>query len=256
MKNKQEIFGLVINVLLVVFLFCFIVVGLNLIGIYSLPAQIEKILGTFKGNDNQLSGDNSSNYSDTSFSENEFMFESVELDYENAYAILSALSPRSDYSQKVKVVHSYNGKSRDEYFDIYRNENRYSVAISDENGNLVKRISEDSEQLVSIYENYDENHMPAVVRKGNFDIAEECGFVLTATEFLESGYDLSEAEFFQMNTDDGVYVSVEFDTTYNNLTSRQKYVISLDFGVVTEVYSYENGVAVYQMTTTSISENV
>lgn len=253
MKNKQEILGLITNIVLVIFLLCFIVAGLNIIGIYSLPEPIEKLLGTYDGDDNSGVGGDESVYNLTEFDENMPSFESVSIDYENAYEILSNLSSRDSYSQRVRVVHLYAGLRRAEIFGIVKRNGLYTVSVSDESGNLIKKISQDDKNQVTVSELYDENQSPALIDRGNFDISEECGFVLTAREFLESGYELSLADFRQFATADQSFMSVEFDYSFNNQLLRQKYVISLDFGVVTEVYSYENGAVVFEMTTESLS---
>ena len=250
MKNKQEILGLVANISLVVFIFCFIVAGLNLIGIYSLPKPIEKLLGTYEENEPPLFGDSGVMQDFADFDENSEGFEQVKLGYENAKQILSSLDASGNYSQRITVVNSFENIKRTEHFDVIRNNGLYTVDVYDENLVLVRSIKENTDNTVSVSEVSGSDGKAVSVNKGNFSISDECGFVLTADEFLDSDYELSEAEFSMFDIDDAYYVSIEFD--YNNM--RQKYVISLDFGVVTEVYSYSEGKPVYEMTTQSLDE--
>ena len=248
MKNKQEILGLVANISLVVLVFCFIVAGLNIIGIYSLPKPIEMLLGTYDKDQPMLFGNDDIMQEFANFDENSPDFKAVNLGYEDANNILNNIEAASDYSHKVVVSHSFDGKKRTESFDIRRVGGLYSVNVYDAKGYVLRTISQNSDNTVIITEPSVTGEYTPVVN-GNFSISDECGFVLTVDEFLNSGYELSDAEYSMFTKDDTYFVSVEFDYTFNNQVARQKYVISLDFGVVTEVYSYVDGVAVYEMTT-------
>lgn len=253
MKNKQEIVGLITNIVLVVLLLCFIVVGLNYIGIYSLPEPVEKLLGTSDSAKGTVFGGDSDLYLELDFDEGAPSFESVQISYENAYDILASLNARNNYSHSVRVTDFFDGLRRTEIFIIDRKNGLYHVDACDESGNVIKSVSEDGSGVVTITEFYNESAEPAVISKGNFNIYEECGFVLTPKEFLESGYELASADFSRINRDDGVFLSVVFDNSYNGRSLRQKYVFSLDFGIVVEVYSYENDTIVYEMLTESLS---
>lgn len=253
MKNKQEILGLVANISLIALLFCFIVAGLNKIGIYSLPAQLEKLLGTYEDDEPELFGSDVVMLDAAKFDENSLDFDVVSLGYEDAKQILGDLSAVSSYSQKTTVVHSYQNKKRTEVFDIRCIGSLYSVNVSNVNGTPVKTISQTPDGFTNVSEPYGEAGEVSL-RTGNFSVSDECGFVLTAEEFLNSGYELSDAEFSIFARDDMHFVSVEFDMVRNGYISRQKYVISLDYGIVTDVSSYVDGQLVYEMTTQQLSD--
>ena len=92
MKNKNEVVGLVLNIFAVIALLLLIVVGLNFVGLYKLPAPVEKLLGTYSGSDD-VSGTNNDKVHDLinkSVSKNKVSL--VELSYENADKILKNLS--------------------------------------------------------------------------------------------------------------------------------------------------------------------
>ncbi len=256
MKNKQEIVGLIVNITLVVFLFCFIVAGLNIIGIYSLPKPIEKLLGTYEGVDGTASfEDDGVIYNTVGFDENAPEPEVVSLDYNNAYSVLENLSPRKEYVQKLNVVYLYGEKNRKEIIDVFKSGEVTSAKIYDSNEKLLKEIVSDEEN-VNIIEFNGEESSSIELQKGAFNIYEECGYILTAKEFIESGFKLTSADFGQYEKDGNVYISVSFENSKYNHSQQMKYVISLDYGVVIEAYCYENGEIVYEMTTEYISTTV
>ena len=254
MKNRQEMLGLAANISLIVLLFCFIVAGLNVIGIYSLPAPIEKLLGTYDKNKPLMFDDDSVMQDFADFDENSPGFEEVILGYEDAISILDSLEVSSDYSHKVTVVHIFDDRKRTEFFEIKRIKGLYSVNLFDEKNNLTGTMTENADGTVVVTELHDGYGESVTLDMGNFSMSDVCGFVLTADDFLNSDYELSEAEFSMFTRDEMSFVSVEFNYGEKENPMRQKCVISLDLGVVTEVYSYKDGTAVFEMITQSISE--
>ena len=253
MKNKHEILGLITNFILVVLLLCLIVVGLNYIGIYSLPEPVEKLLGSFDGESNVSKENDYLSQGSWEFDEGAASLEDIQLGYENAFDVLSGLDARQNYIHKTKVVNSYGNVSRTELINIERKDGLYSISVFDESGRTLKRISENEQGSVLITEGNEADSDSVLVNKGDFEINDETGFVLTAREFLESGYNLSSADFSQTVSENGTFITVSFDTINNGIPLRQRYVFSLDYGVAVEAYSYENGTLVYEMTTSEIS---
>lgn len=250
MKNKQEFIGLITNVALVVLVFCFIVAGLNIIGIYSLPAPIEKLLGTYDGNDNNTHVTSDSAYGLISF-QDDVSFTPVYLSYENADSVLKSLKPASNYSHTMTVTHYFGEQERKEQFQVFRSNDVYSVQVFDAYGNKIKTISENND-MITVTENYYGSDNVVNLVKGDFAISDECGFVLTADEFVKSEYNLTDADFVQEYRDGGSYITVSFDVADREYKTHNIYEISLDFGVVTKVLCYENDTLVYQMVTENI----
>lgn len=253
MKNKQEIVGIITNIALVVLLFCFIVCGLNIIGIYNLPRPIEKLLGTYEGDDNS-SYVAEGVYNSILFDESELPFSSVSLGYENAMKILTEISPVSNYVQKVDITHYYNQNTRIEELDIECDGGLYSVSIYNA-GKLIRSVVQEKHD-VTVTEFFDDDSRSSVIRRGEFDIFEECGFVLNVDEFVDAGYNLDVADYSQVINDNGTFIIISFNSEFNGIPQMLKYVISLDYGVVTEAYCYENDKLVYQMLTETLSDFV
>jgi len=252
MKSKQEVLGLIANIALVVLLFCFIVAGLNIIGIYSLPAPIEKLLGTYDDSKGTVVGDDNILYNSVSFDESGKAFERIVIGYEDAEALLSEVTAVTNYSQSVEVTRFYGSKQKKEYLNIRFTDGLYSVDFLTVGGKQLKNITEKSDSVV-ITEYADGKSSFAEVEKGGFDIAEECGFVLSVSDFLNSDYNLTEADFLMSETENGVFVTINFFSDDFGIAQNYKYVVSLDFGVVTEVSCTENGSIVYEMKTSSIT---
>ena len=252
MKNKKEILGLAVNISLVVFLFCFIVAGLNIIGIYSLPKPIEKLLGTYVDEETSYADDDII-YSSIDFTETASVFQTVSLDYESAFTVLNNLVPRRSYAQKINVIYKNDQNERKEIINVMKTGSAVLAEVSDENGIPFKRVEYDNDRVL-ISEFFGDFTGSNEFSKGEFNIYEDCGFILTAEEFLNSGFELQEADFNRFIKDGAYYISISFDNKRFNSSQFVKFVISLDFGVVTEAYCYENDSLVYEMTTESISE--
>ncbi len=252
MKSKQEVLGLIANIALVVLLLCFIVAGLNIIGIYSLPAPVEKLLGTYDNGNDIASGDDNVLYNSVSFAEGDKAFKQVKIGYEDASSLLSDVAVSSDYSQKIEVTRYSGSKQKKELLNISFVDGLYSVDFSSSDGRLYKNVAE-KKNFVVITEYDGASPSSVEVAKGNFDIGEECGFVLTLSEFFQSGYNLTEADFLMSESENGVFVTINFVNDDYGITQSYKYVVSLDLGVVTEASCTENENLVYEMKTSSIT---
>ncbi len=250
MKNKHEIFGLAANILAVVLLLAFIVAGLNFIGIYKLPAPIEKLLGTYEDSDGLYVGNDNEVYDIIGFSDDDAQYHTVDLDYSNAKAILEELSVNADYVHDVTVRHCYENAERVQIVSVKRNSGLYEASVFEDNAR-VKSIKE-SKDTVVITTPEGEEEVQISLPKGSFDISRECGFILNVSEFLESDVELDESTFSQFSNDYGVFLTILFESSLNDIVYKQSYVISLDFGVVTEVKCYEQDKLVYEMITDSL----
>ena len=251
MKNKNEVVGLVLNIFAVIALLLLIVVGLNFVGLYKLPAPVEKLLGTYSGSDD-VSGTNNDKVHDLinkSVSKNKLSL--VELSYENADKILKNLSVSRDYSQEIQLKNFFGNRILTEKVVVNRKNGLYDAVIYDSRNVPVKHISESENEIV-IEIPGDDNSV--TLPKGNFKFSNECGFVLDVDDFLSSDITLDDASFSQFTENNGSFISIVFDYDDSEFVLKQEFVISLDFGVVTEARSYEQNVLVYEMKTNSISD--
>lgn len=255
MNNKPELLGLLANIFAVILLLCFIVLGLNRIGIYSLPEPIERLLGTYDNKDGNGKQDDEI-YDSMKFDDSIVEFKSVEIDSSNAMAVLRELSAAENYNQQVKVKHYFDNDIRSESMKILRKNGSFDITISDIYGNKHKHISEHGD-LVRI-ETFDssKNSFVSEFEKGKFDISDECGFVLTVEQLLESESNLDESAFSLNETDDDIYMSITFDSELYGIKQRMTYSISLGYGIVTDVMCYEGDMLVYSMETETIGSEI
>lgn len=253
MKNKNEISGLAINIFVVVLLLAFVIIGLNMIGLYSLPESIEKLLGSAEesalGNDNNDEGV----YSLIEGSTISSSVEVVELDYTNARTILENLKPSESYTQNVVVTHYFGNNSKTQNMSVARYNGLYEVAIYDSKNKPLKNIKETSHHVV-ISSLESDNGKDVVIPKGNFDISSECGFVVNVDEFLKHSEKLDEGDFSQFSDDNGSFMIVSFDSDVDGVVYSQQYTVSIDFGVVTKAFCYEDEKLIYEMITTGLSD--
>lgn len=253
MKNHREFSGIFANALIVVLVLVFIVFGLNKIGVYDLPDFVEKLLGTYEGSNTSTDSNDGKNESqDIEFDGSKDNKQIFELDYTRASKLLENLKAKSDYSHEISYSGFFDGISRNTNLSLTRKRNLYCVYVVDDNNRVVKEITETENGVMVLTRSHGEVY-EAVFEKGDFDISDECGFVLTAEEFLSSGYELSDAEFSMFEDGFGTAVKIAFDKTMGGITQHQEYVISLDFGVVTNAICYENSTLVYSMSTNKLS---
>ena len=253
MKNKNEVFGLATNILAVVLLLAFVVIGLNMIGLYNLPESIENILGT--GEDSAEGEDNNDEgvYSLIGSTGTPSAVEVVELDYTNARTVLENLKPSESYIQNV-VVTRYSGNSSSvQNLSVVRSNGMYEVSICDAKDKPIKNLKETSHHMVICSADSD-NGKDVVISKGNFDISYECGFVVNVDEFLKYSDKLDEGDFSQYSDDNGSFMIVSFNSEVDGIVYFQQYTISIDFGVVTKAFCYEDEKLVYEMITTGLSD--
>lgn len=256
MKNHHEISGIIINIVFALVVLAFIVIGLNKIGVYRLPESVEKLLGTHeKASNSSLDGGTaSSEHEFVSFDEGEMNTQTGVLTYQNAESLIKKIDYNTDYAHKI-VVYNYVGE--DTYVENISLEcvdGLYSASLTDEDDVLIRRVEESlNEVKITAFENGVETVVS--LPKGSFDISDECGFLINAKDFINSNYDLEEADFAVFQSEYGAAVSVTFDNSMDSYSVKEKYVISLDFGVILSVESVHDGKTVYSMSTVML-ENI
>ena len=251
MKNHREISGILANVLIVVAILLFIVFGLNKIGVYDLPDVVEKIIGTYNENGIESDKNGGKNIKDAKFDGKKKEDSVYVLSYENARELLEKVSAVPEYSHKLTFESYYNSKKLVKNVSLSRRNKLYSAYVMDENGRVEREIIETANNVTVI--SYDDKELVEVnLEKGNFDISDECGFVLTVDSFLNSGFELDKASFLQFENDYGTCVRIEFNNTFANITQSEVYEVSLDFGVVTMAECYEDDVLVFSMKTSEL----
>lgn len=256
MKNHRELLGIAVNVVLVVVLLIFIVVGLNKIGIYDLPDWAEKIIGTYDNPDDDGLNNRADTEKSIEYSADKNAVEHAsELTYENARELIEAVLPVSAYKHEMTVEYLSGGeKVSSEIVSLICSDGLYRASVSDIDGNPKKYVSENADStVVTVFEGGESAEL--VYPKTTFDISDECGFIIKADNFLESDYELDEATFYLENGSYGAELTITFDTVLGEYTQTEVYTLSLDYGVVVFAECFENENLVYSMSTKSLSRD-
>lgn len=255
MNNHRDILGLIVNIIVVAVILLTIVFGLNRIGIYDLPDFVEKLLGTYEENNGDVHTGNNDITDSIKYNDNGIVVVSdVDLTYESARELLSLVVPVTDYTHT--MIAEYVG-SDDKVFtenvSIVCENGLYEAAVFDKDSNVKKRIKESEDSVV--IENVEDKSPKITLPRGNFDISDECGFILSCENFLSSDYELDEASFSVSNGTHGAQIKIVFDTIMGEYIQKETYVISLDLGVVVSAECRENDKLVYSMKTKSLIKN-
>lgn len=254
MKNHREILGIAVNIVLVIVLLLFIVIGLNKIGVYDLPDRIEKLIGTYEEPQDtsakaQPGLDESVEYDD----KKPKVTPASELTYENARSLIEAVVPVNSYKHEMTAEY-YDEDNVASLQNIYfqSDNGTYLAVVTDGAGNTVKSVSENDENItVTAY--VDGNEKVMTYPKSGFDITDECGFIITADNFLGSDYELDEASFYLENGTYGTELTITFETVMGEYSQTEVYTLSVDYGVVVYAECFENDKLIYTLKTKSLS---
>lgn len=252
MKNNRDISGFIANILIVVAILALIVVGLNRIGIYDLPDSVEKLLGTSDEQDDPALSESFGTDIDKSlvYDENQgLVLTGSELTFENARSVLERLSSPDSYSQKLILNFTEGDRSDSQTVELTKSSGLYKASIFSSSGTLIKTVTEDKKGFTVKAKNAKGEESFTLPRAG-FDISDECGFILDAKSFLESGFTLDEALFESSVGKYGSQITITFENAVGDYRQKQVYTISLDYGVVISALCYENDVIFYSMDTT------
>ena len=254
MKNHHEISGIIANIVFAVVILAFIVIGLNKIGIYNLPENLERLLGTSDSASGNECDDNTySEHEQLSYDISEFSVESGEITYQNAEKLIKGIDYNSNYAQELIINNYIDDEIHVEKISLKCNDGLYTAELLKDDDTVVRKIAENADSVeITTYDNGRE----AVVSlaRGNFDISDECGFVLTAKDFINSAEKLQEADFSLFDSEYGAAISVTFNNTIDSLSIKESYVISLDFGVILSVESVIDGKTLYSMSTVMLDD--
>lgn len=253
MKNKSEFWGLFANVVAILMLLCFIILGLNRIGVYDLPENIENFLGTSDDTESVV-GNEAAVYDSLKFEDGSEVYTKAEISYKNAMALMKEVSPRINYSHGISVNHYFGDISKNERFDVVRNDGLFDIMISDAAGNKVKHITELSDNVKVETFSVTGSLYAAEFPKGRFSVSDECGFVLTVEEFLKENPQLDSASFMVRETENDVLIDVAFETEAFSKKQSLNYTVSLEYGIVVDYKCYENSKLVYEMKTVSLEK--
>ena len=252
MKNHRDLFGIISNMLLVLVILLVIVLGLNRIGVYKLPDSIERLIGTYSADEGNDYGNDGKLYSSLKkqSEEGNYTFETQQLTYDNAALLLSKISPLDNYYH-VFEYSVYSGEaSISNSVSLYRRSGLYEASVFDSSDILIKRIDEHHDTV--LITEYDRTEKSIEVPKGGFSVSDELGFIVSYEGFLNSAYELSEADFVLSYCDYGAVLSITFESVFKGYVQKEIYDIALDYGIVTGAKCYEADKMIFSMTTSSL----
>lgn len=252
MKNNRDISGFVANILIVVAILALIVVGLNRIGIYDLPEPLERLIGTSEQQDDVTIPENLGGDIDSSLvyhEQNKLVLTGDNITFENVKNVLEKLSSPDSYFQKITLIFAQGEKSEIQTIELTKSAGLYKAVIFSGSGTLLKTLTENEDNFTVKIKTANGEETYSVPR-ANFDVSDECGFILDAESFLESDYSLDDASFESSVGKYGSEIMITFENSVQDYAQKQIYTISLDYGIVTSALCYENDVLFYSMETT------
>ncbi len=253
MKNHREFLGVIANVFLVAIVLLIIVIGLNKIGVYPLPAWAERLIGTSDKSMVIGSEDDFEIYNALKADGNDKKLNSVGITFDNADVILKNLGPVQNYSQIIHIESIYGKYKVNETVSIFVNDSLYTATILNSHGVQTRQLVEGIDSI-TITDYIDGRAIEAEYQKGSFSVYEECGFILDVDNFLASNFKLNDATFvLTENEKFGSLMIVSFESCYESLKQVEQYTVSLDYGVVVSAFCYEGDNLIYSMTTSELN---
>ncbi len=255
MNNHRDLLGIILNVLFAVLILAIIILGLNRMGLYNLPEQIENFIFSSEKEQKEENVDDSQIYNTVEYDENKYSkVEKTAVTYENARQLLSSVVSAQNYHHEVVVSRKNEGAQESVKVILKKQDGLYNAELYSIGGKLLKMISEkDGKITVKEYQNgyqVREFTHPA----GNFTVTELAGVVVDHENFLSGDYELSEGEFSVIQGDFGIELEIVFDTVMENYTQHEVYRINVDYGMVTKALCYENELLVYELETYALRE--
>ena len=252
-KLKNAVFS-ALNVLVIAGILLFIMAGLVRIGIFEVPDFVKNLLGIADAENGISKGQSASAFLSNEDNADNYEIYTAELTSASVKKILSELKSADVYSHDVQysvisekrslTKRAYVMKRNDVYCAFYlTGDGIVEKQILEKDGiTTVNTLSGDSVKSTS----YSGNHI---------DFAAQTGVILTHEDFFkaadEPGYS------FKIKSDDvGTVMLIEFTSQNGDYSQLQKYTLSLDYGIVTEAYCYENGELIYELTTNSVSKEL
>ena len=95
------------------------------------------------------------------------------------------------------------------------------------------------------------------LKKGGFDIQSDTGIIMMHDRFFSDNASYADDEFYSVAYSDfGSVLYFEFFTNIENISQKECYWLSLDYGVVIKAECYESDKLVYSLETTTINSDI
>ena len=248
-KLSGFLFGL-LDVLVVFAVLAFIMYGLWSIGLVEPPSFLSPL---FERSDSYGEGEvRAPGELLREDAENEYEIIEADMSKENVKKMLSLLSPENNFTQEIEYTLFSGDNSSTSHLIITRYEG-ISVAHFLSGDNEVTRQVIYSGGLVSVSTLQSGAVNTVSYHAGKIAFSEQVGALLSYEDFLDLA-DEEDYTFSLISSEDGTMMLINFTSTLGEYSQRQTYKLSLDYGVVTEAYCYEDDKLIYSLSTSYIGK--
>ena len=250
-KRFSNIRSLLLQMAVVILLFLVALYGLWRVGLVSLPSFLEELLTTDKA-DTQP-------YVNESYTLFEYVRDADETETDVVYPVLSAenltlllseLAPYETYFWSCETTVYGAGYERSAEINARISGSKYHVETSDASNNTRKVYICDGEKTsVTVYRGPQTES--TVYARGLQDFYSDAGLVSVAS-FADADFPNGNCDIRTIENNGYRLVSIVYEQMRGNVTVRNQYMLSLDYGIVLFAECYENDKPVYTMKTTSV----
>ena len=249
-KIKSAVFS-ILNVLVVVAIILFILAGLWKIGLMEPPEFILKIFGISPDDGSSHSGSETELFLKDPDSEQDYTIVKADLTDESVKEMLTLLRPEARLVHDLQYsVISESGTLSNRWIIVKENDISAAFYVSKNEGVNKMVLENGGTTSISVLENG--KAQTVSYPSGSVSIGEEIGALISHKDFLSLPED-ENYTYSLLSSDEGTLLLITFNVANGDYTQSQTYKLNLDYGVVTEANCYENGKAVYSLSTNSLS---
>lgn len=250
-KLKNAVFS-ILNVLIIVGILLFILVGLIKIGVFEAPSFLKKLLNSDDGN-NDTSPEINSGYT-YEYSDNDYTIQSAVLDSDSVREMLETLQPADSYFQDVTYTIISDKSTATKHALIMKKAGVYCAFYISENGTIEKQLIR-QDDTTTINTLVGDNLHSVTYNNGDIDFDSQTGIIMTHRDFFQAVEDPAYT-FSVMSGDYGTALFIEFTTTIGAYSQLQQYKLSLDYGIVTQANCFENGRLIYTLNANAVASEI
>ncbi len=240
-----------LDVLVVFAVLAFIMYGLWSIGLVEPPSFLSPLFsrsGTYGGEDVRRSSD----ILRSAAEEENYDIIQADMSKENVKKMLSLLEPEKDFTQEIEYSLMSGTSSLTERVIITMRED-ISVAHFISGTDEVTKQVVYSDGTTSVSTVLPGGVKTVSYQSGKIAFSEQVGALLTYEDFLDVSDD-DDYSFSLISSESGTMMLISFTSRSGEYTQEQTYKLSLEYGVVTEAYCYENDALIYSLSTSYIGK--
>lgn len=216
-----------------------------------LPHFIEQLFPKESSESHELSGNGQEIFEYIAGPEDSAEFDSYpEITVENMNTLLNTLQPHENFYWETVSETFSTGSSAKINCKSRISGKKYNVEILDGNNNITKKYVSDGVNTVIF--GYSSGYSDSsVYSSGIFDFYSDAALI-SVDYFKDTDFTESSCEIHHVKTEQYSLVTVEYTYDRNGITVKNRYGISLDYGVVLFADCFENDIPVFKQSTVSI----